>query len=78
MKMSILSIATALLFSMTSCNNESSIDGTPRHDIPVTPGTPSGNVATIYTTTSDGTQKLTKSFSEISTADCGGVVGVLE
>lgn len=68
MKMSILSIATALLFSMTSCNNESSIDGTPRPDTPVTPGTPSGNVATIYTTTSDGTQKLTKSFSEISTA----------
>lgn len=65
--MSILSIATALLVSMASCSNEASIDGTPRPGSQDTPSTPTGNVATIYTTTGDGTQKLEKTFSAIST-----------
>ena len=64
MKMSILSIATAVLLSMTACSNESSIDDTPRPASPETPA-PSGNVATIYTTTGDGSQKLDKTASAI-------------
>lgn len=67
MKMSILSIATAFMFAMTSCNTESSIDNSPYPGTPETPGTPSGNVATIYTTTGDGTLKLEKTASEITT-----------
>lgn len=67
MKMSILSIATALLLSMTACSNESSIDDTPRPASPETSETPSGNVATIYTTTGDGTRKLDKTLSAVFT-----------
>lgn len=64
MKMTILSIATTLLLSLTACSSNESIDGATRPD-----GTdnsePTGQVATIYTTTGDGTNQLALSHAEI-------------
>lgn len=61
--MMILSIAGSLLLSLAGCSSMDSIDdGTV-----ITDGdkTPTGNVATIYTTTSDGYQALNMTKSEI-------------
>lgn len=65
--MSIFSIATALLLSLSACNNESSIDGTPRPTDTDSQNTPAANVATVYTTTADGVQRLTKTTPDVFT-----------
>lgn len=66
MKMSIISIASALLLSLAACSNEGSIDGTEKPSTP-TPPAPTGPVATVYTTTGSGTQRLDASVSELFT-----------
>ena len=65
-KMSILSIATALLFSFTACSIES-VDDASRPSESNNSDVPSGDVATIYTTTASGSSQLTKSASELFT-----------
>ncbi len=65
-RMSILSIATAMLFSVAACSIES-IDGTERPSSDNGKEKPTGDVATIYTTTGSGSRQLEKSFSEIFT-----------
>ena len=57
MKMSILSIATAMLLTVTACTDASIDDAQKPADSDAQP-TPTGNVATIYTTTSDGSRLL--------------------
>lgn len=66
--MSLLSIASALLLSLAACSSESSIDDTPK---PVTPQPeePTGEVATLYTTTSSGGTLLAKTKSKILTGE---------
>ena len=66
MKMSIISIASALLLSLAACTNEGSIDGTEKPSTP-TPPAPTGPVATVYTTTGSGTQRLDASVAELLT-----------
>jgi glucosylceramidase len=64
--MSILSIATTLLLTMTACSDVTSIDGTSN---PANKGgeiTPSGDVATVITTTATGSKALDITMSEIS------------
>ena len=56
-KMSIFSIATAMMLSVASCSIES-VDGAARPANSDTPA-PTGDVATIYTTTGSGTNQLT-------------------
>ena len=65
-KMSIFSIATAMMLSVASCSIES-IDGAARPANSNETPTPTGDVATIYTTTSSGTNLLAKSIAEITT-----------
>lgn len=61
--MTILSIAGSLLFSMAACSSMDSIDdGTVYGN---EPEVPTGNVATLYTTTADGYQALNMSKAEI-------------
>ena len=62
----ILSMVSLLLMSLSACGNISSIDDTPNPN--TTDSTkPTGNVATLYTTTADRSATLTKSFSVITT-----------
>ena len=65
--MTIISLATALLLTTAACSNSASIDDTPRPENQGNNEVPTGNVATIYTTTGSGTQLLEKSASEIFT-----------
>ena len=65
-KMSIFSIATAMMLSVASCSIES-IDGAARPANNNETPAPTGDVATIYTTTGSGTNQLTKSAAEIFT-----------
>lgn len=63
--MSILSIATALMLSMSACGTESFIDDTPRPEGLGTQETPTGHVATLYTTTANGFAQLDKTAAAI-------------
>ena len=65
-KMSIFSIATAMMLSVASCSIES-IDGAARPENNNVAPAPTGDVATIYTTTGSGTNQLTKSAAKIFT-----------
>ena len=67
--MSILSIATALLLSTAACSNSASIDDTPRPEGQGGSVEPTGRVATIYTTTGNGTQRLDISKAEVFTGN---------
>ena len=67
--MSILSIATALLLSTAACSNSASIDDSPRPADQGSETTPTGDVATIYTTTGSGAQLLNMSKAEIFTGN---------
>jgi glucosylceramidase len=67
--MSILSIATALLLSTASCSNSASIDDSPRPAGQGSETTPTGDVATIYTTTGSGAQLLNMSKAEVFTGN---------
>ncbi|MBR6853034.1 MAG: glucosylceramidase, partial [Prevotella sp.] len=68
-KMSILSIATALLLSTAACSNSASIDDTPRPADQGSSPEPTGRVATIYTTTGNGSQLLDMSKAEVFTGN---------
>ncbi len=59
-------MASALLFSMAACGSIDSIDDTPN---PNDNGgvVPTGDVATIYTTTANGFYQMEKSVSEVTT-----------
>ena len=67
MKMTILSIASALLLGMSACSDVTSIDDAQKPDSQGQQPQPAGNVATVYTTTADGRFKLTKSTVAITT-----------
>ncbi|MCR5453470.1 MAG: glucosylceramidase [Bacteroidales bacterium] len=66
--MTILSLTAALLLSAASCNDEPFIDDTPKPQTEPA-ATPSGNTATIYTTTADGIHRLNKSEVEIASGN---------
>jgi glucosylceramidase len=67
--MSIISIATALLLSTASCSNSASIDDSPRPAGQGSETIPTGDVATIYTTTGSGAQLLNMSKAEVFTGN---------
>ena len=67
--MLIISIATALLLSTASCSNSASIDDSPRPAGQGSETIPTGDVATIYTTTGSGAQLLNMSKAEVFTGN---------
>ena len=67
MKMSILSIASALLLSMTACSSIESVDDAANPNSGASEPEPTGRVATVYTTTGNGTYQLAKSSVAIET-----------
>ena len=69
MKMSILSIATAMLLTVTACTDGSSIDDAQKPADSDAQPTPTGNVATIYTTTSDGSRLLSKTAAGVNSGE---------
>ncbi len=64
--MMILSMVSAMLMSLSACGSISSVDDTPNPNTTVEEQ-PTGNVATLYTTTADRSASLSKSFSAITT-----------
>lgn len=67
MKMTILSIASALLLGLSACSDVTSIDDAQKPASQEQQPQPTGNVATIYTTTADGRFKLSKTTAAIAT-----------
>src|SRR5574344_3172281 len=56
----ILSMASALLISLSACGNMDNIDNTSN------PNVVEGNMATLYTTTANGSATLKKTFSQVA------------
>ncbi len=60
----ILSMASALLISLSACSNMETIDNTPNPN--VVEENLSGNLATLYTTTATGSATLKKTYSQVA------------